>query len=435
ASPDYAISTYKVIYTGEDPFGEIDTLSGLLVLPQDNDEPQFPMLAYMHGTAFSADAVPSEEGVEERRLVYAFASNGYISVAPDYLGYGIDSLELHPYVHADTEAKAGRDMLIAVRGWLDEQEIPYNDQVFTTGYSQGGHASAALQKLVEAEADGELTITAASHLSGPYAISQAMTEAITNPELTTFPAYIVFTYVGYNYVYGLYDDNASIFVEPYLSTIDSFTQNQIDLGQLNTSLFTQLAANEEQLDGLFQDSILNVLIEGDPSHPIIAALIDNDLYDFVPLAPTRLFYCTEDEQVPFQNALLADSVMNFLGAEDVESVNGGPSDHGGCVLPSAVFTLNFFNSLQQILSSTGEVVYEPDWQITPNPVSANGTLRLISNEEPPTNFELYDLQGRQLARGPIPVDMEMSLQGLSQGTYIVKLNRGARSAVRRIIVR
>lgn len=435
ASPDYGVDAYKVIYTGEDPFGETDTLSGLMIIPQDADNPQFPMLAYMHGTAFAKDAVPSTEGVEERQLVIAFASNGYITVAPDYLGYGVDSLEIHPYVHADTEAKAGRDMLLAVRGWLDEQEIAYNDQVFATGYSQGGHASAALQKLVEADPDSELTITAAAHLSGPYAISEAMRQAIIDPQLTTFPVYVVFTYLGYNYVYDLYDNNAAIFVEPYLSSIDSFVQNQIDLEELNTSLFSMLASNGEELDGMFQDSIVDILLDGDPSHPILVALRDNDLFDFVPQAPTRLYYCTEDEQVPFQNALLADSVMNALGAEDVASVNGGPEDHGGCVIPAALFSVGFFNTFQEILSSDQEVSFNPEWELSPNPVPATGTIRLIANEAPPTDFELYDLQGRRLAVGPVPVDMEISLQGLAAGTYAVKLRRGTQFTVKRIIVR
>ncbi|MEM6397877.1 MAG: T9SS type A sorting domain-containing protein [Bacteroidota bacterium] len=434
---DYGISSYKVIYTGEDPFGDTDTLSGLLVLPQVGDDVlELPMLAYMHGTAAAVDQVPSEEGVEERFLPYAFAAEGYIAVAPDYLGYGVDSLELHPYVHADTEAKSGRDLLLAAREWLDDQGIGYNDQVFTTGYSQGGHASAALQKLVEADSDSELTITAASHLSGPYAISQAMVEAVTSAELTTFPSYVVFTYLGYNYVYDLYDDDAAIFVEPYLSTIDSFAQNQIDLIELNTSLFLQLSANGETLDGLFQDSILTILQSGDSDHPLIAALEDNDLFNFVPQAPTRLYYCTLDEQVPFQNALLADTTMNNLGAEDVASINGGPEDHGGCIRPAVNFTIEFFGQFQQILSSTkSPELIEADWQLVPNPIAMNSTIRLIAEDDPPTNYELFDLSGRQLANGFVPVDGQMSIAGLPRGTYVVKLIRDNQFLVRRLIVR
>jgi len=83
----------------------------------------------------------------------------------------VDAAEGHPYLHKASQARAGKDMIIAIRDWLSEADIAFNQQLFTTGYSQGGHASAGLQETLEAENDPNLQITAAAHLSGGYMVN------------------------------------------------------------------------------------------------------------------------------------------------------------------------------------------------------------------------------------------------------------------------
>ncbi|MEL7162505.1 MAG: lipase family protein, partial [Bacteroidota bacterium] len=152
-SVDYDVLNYKITYTTTDAFGQPDTATGLLSLP-DQNELVLPLALYNHGTVEARDKVPSVEGVLERFLIGGFAGNGFIVLAPDYLGLG-DSDGIHPYLHADTEASAGRDMIIAVRKWLDEQDIAENGQLFLTGYSQGGHASMALHRELETTTDND----------------------------------------------------------------------------------------------------------------------------------------------------------------------------------------------------------------------------------------------------------------------------------------
>ena len=83
----YDVVNYKVLYRTTDTQGQPDTASGLLAVPYDR-ELAFPMGVYMHGTVTNPEAVPSRTGVLERVLVDGIASNGYIAVAPDYLGLG-----------------------------------------------------------------------------------------------------------------------------------------------------------------------------------------------------------------------------------------------------------------------------------------------------------------------------------------------------------
>ena len=51
-----------------------------------------------------------------------------------------------------------------------------------------------------------------------------------------------------------------------------------------------------------------------------------------PLNPLRMYYCTADEQIAYTNALNAESTMNNNGALDVQAINMGNNDHGGCIL-------------------------------------------------------------------------------------------------------
>ncbi|MEL7161562.1 MAG: hypothetical protein AAFN92_12460, partial [Bacteroidota bacterium] len=431
---EYDVENYKVVYTTTDAFGQPDTASGLLCVPNDPDI-AFPLAIYNHGTVFERDGVPSVEGVPERLLPQAIGAYGYITVAPDYLGLG-ESDGFHPYVHAATEASAGRDMLLAVRDWLDARGTGRNDQLFVTGYSQGGHASSALHMdLALNPGDDELTVTAAAHLSGPYSISEVMLSTVFREGRPTLPGYIVYTYVSYNNVYGIYDSLGQIFREPYLGVIDSFENGLLAAGAFNASLDRLLDENEALLVDMFQDSIRQVLADRDPSQPIIQALIDNDTYDWAPTAPTLLYYCTEDEQVPFRNALLADSVMRANGSTSVTVESGGPLDHGACVLPAAMRTIAFFRDFaQRFPVSLGEPADRPDVGLAPNPVAAGSVLRVNGLKNRAHDYVLYDLSGRQLLRGQTGFDGSLRLPAdLPTGVSVLRVSLAdGTSVVRRL---
>ncbi|MBC6993876.1 hypothetical protein QWY85_20500 [Neolewinella lacunae] len=435
-SIDYGVRNFKVVYTTTDAFGQPDTASGLLCVPN-NANLVYPLAVYNHGTAGNREAVPSREGVGERLLPQGIAGSGFITLAPDYLGLG-DSDGIHPYVHAATEASAGRDMLLAVRSWLESQGIRENGQLFLTGYSQGGHATQALHRDLETNpGDDNLTVTAATHLSGPYSISDVMRETLFQEELATLPGYIVYTYVSYNYVYGAFDSLGQAFVEPYLSPIDSFARGITSLDEFNVRLTNLLVSNNAILGDILQDSILAALETKDTSSAIVRALIDNDTYDWAPTAPTVIYYCTEDEQVPFQNAILADSVMRDNGSSSVLLESGGARNHGGCVLPAAVRTIEFFKALANIFPvSTGEVAARPEVSLAPNPVRAGDQVQLQGLPAGSYPYLLYDLSGRQLAQGQTSTDAGLRLPAQApRGWTVLRvyLPDGS-SFVRRILV-
>ena len=396
---DYDVQQYKIVYTTVDAFGMPDTASGLLSLPLTDMDLAFPLAVYNHGTVGEREAVPSRSGTPERLLATAIAASGYATLSPDYIGLG-DSDGIHPYVHAASEASAGRDMIVAVRDWLAGQEYAFTDQLFLTGYSQGGHATAALHRDIETNpGDDGLTVTSATHLSGPYSISDVMVGTLFTDELSTRPGYIAYTYVSYNFVYGLYDDLSEVFVEPYLAPTRQFAAEEISLDEYDAILVDLLAENDARLEEILQPAVVEVLRNGDPTAPINQALADNDTYDWAPVAPTLIFYCTEDDQVPFRNAILADSVMRANGATAVTLESGGPLSHTGCVIPASLATLEFWAELQEIVNSLGAPADRPDVTLAPNPAARGTELRLTGLPAGPLPYALYDAQGRLAAHG------------------------------------
>jgi hypothetical protein len=434
---DYSVRNLKVTYSTTDAFGQPDTASGLLCIPME-ESLVFPTAVYSHGTVAERTAVPSTLSTQERFLPQALAANGFITCAPDYIGLG-ESDGIHPYVHAATEASAGRDMLIAVKKWLEQEGIRENGQVFLTGYSQGGHATAALHRDISTNpGDDGLEVTAASHLSGPYSISEIMLGTLFSDQEATLPGYIAYTYIGYNYVYQLYDDLSQAFVEPYLSSIRSFAAEEISLGGFNVMLDSMLIANEDNITAIFQDSVLQVLEERDESNPIVQALIDNDTYDWAPPEPTLIYYCTADEQVPFRNAILADSVKRANGSTTVVLETGGQLDHGGCLRPAYLRTIEFFESLANIYpTSLGEVNVRQPIQVYPNPVSAGTSVRLEGTDVAQRPFILYDNTGREILRGQTSAAGDILLPGsLPRGLSVVRVGLpGGTSAVKRLIIK
>jgi hypothetical protein len=164
----YGIDLHKVWYLTPNIAGKPDTASGLVIFPQVEGIPQ-PLLCYQHGTVDGPADVPSNRagGWE---LAGVGAALGYVACTADYLGLG-ESKGFHPYIHAATEASCAVDLLYATRELAKQLNFPLKNQLFLTGYSQGGHASMALHRLLEQNYTKDFPVTAAAHLSGPYSVS------------------------------------------------------------------------------------------------------------------------------------------------------------------------------------------------------------------------------------------------------------------------
>jgi hypothetical protein len=106
----FDIMGVRVVYHTINGLGQPTIASGLVVTPVNAPAPA-AMLTYHHGTFADDASAPSNLG-REAPLGYIAAMDVSVAVLPDYLGFGA-SPDLHPYIHADTEASASIDWMRA----------------------------------------------------------------------------------------------------------------------------------------------------------------------------------------------------------------------------------------------------------------------------------------------------------------------------------
>ncbi len=429
-----AVDLYKVTYITKDVFNELDTASGLIVVPRRDQVYSYPRLVFQHGTVASRTDVPSNlQGGYEAGLF--FGGLGYITLLPDFLGLGT-SRGLHPYVHADSEASAAIDMLHALDEFAEQVDVIVNDQLFITGYSQGGHAAMALHKAIE-EGAADFPVTASAPMSGPYSISGVMRERMTESEETYFyPAYVHFTIVSYNYVYGLYDGIEEVFKPPYVPLLQQFLDEEINLNGLNDRLISALIQNNGAVVPKFmlQDSIVNAVLSDD-MHPMNVALRDNDVFDWTPQAPTRLYYCMADDQVPFENSIKAADAIRANNAPNFDAADVNPAaDHGECVEPAIIATALFFGQFWDVsLVANREPIPSRLIPAFPNPTTGLVQLAGVSDI---AAVEIYNAQGQRLSVEVFPINtQQIDLSAFPAGTYTLKFLLPEGIGVSRVVKR
>ncbi len=407
---EYGVDAYRVTY--EMPYLDSTiTVSGAMFIPIGTDEGcSLPVITYMHGTIFNRTDAPSFLS-GEGSLGYLMSSPGYITLMPDYVGLGISDL-MHPYVHAQSEADAGVYLLQAAETLGLEFGFSFDDEFYSTGYSQGGHASMAFSRELQENWSEEYPLTASAPLSGPYDISGTQSIQIAESDTYSNPAYIAYNIIGWNSYYGnIYEDLSEIFQEPYATGLPALFDGDTDAATINAYL-------PDLLSDMLQQGIIEELTNN-PDHPFNIAAQDNDVYQWVPLSPMKMYYCTEDEQVFYQNALVAEEWMNANGATSVVTSNGGALDHGDCAGPAIIGGMLWMQTYHQECESV-EVneIDEFVWSIAPNP-AINGITTLHGL---PLNvkWKVRDLAGRMIQIGE---GVSINFSGFSEGMFLIETEK------------
>ena len=86
---------------------------------------EFSYLTFAHGTITANRDAPSELSIVDiETFVYAaMASTGFITLVPDFIGFGSSRKIMHPYYVEETSALAVIDGLRAVRELMNQEEI------------------------------------------------------------------------------------------------------------------------------------------------------------------------------------------------------------------------------------------------------------------------------------------------------------------------
>lgn len=333
----YSVSLQKIVYKTVTPDGRLINVSGMLAYPLKPAGSSSPLLSFQHATVFRDEDAPSNNpGTNQALLV--LAASGYITAMPDYIGYAESANEeVHTFVIADGLAAAVIDMLRATRRFLATNNIATNGQLFLTGYSEGGYATLAAQKEMEEDLANEFSITASMPAAGPYDMSSTIRYMVNQPTNDN-PELLGFVFKAYDYWYRL-NRLANIFQAPYAGVIATYYDGTRSAGEVKNALTTNMA-------DLFTTSFRSEFL-GSGETTLKTYLSANDIYNWAPRTPTRLFHGREDSIVPYTNATTAVAAMTAAGSTNVSLVEcvAIPRGHEECVPSYLVEVTDWFGSL------------------------------------------------------------------------------------------
>jgi pimeloyl-ACP methyl ester carboxylesterase len=310
----------------------------VLALPENTSQP-LPLVSYQHGTITQTNAAPTAMSLTgEAGIAVALATSGYATVEADYLGLG-DSPGLHPYHHARSEATACVDLLRAAKTICATNGFPLTNRLFLCGYSQGGHATMALFRELETLHADEFTVTACAPMAGAYDMSGVTTADFLSGRALPNPYYFLYLIASYQSVYQLAPTLADLLAPPYNTTLPPLLNG-------NTSGTTMNAALPSNPTLILKPEYLSAFTT-DPRHPLRLALQDNDLYQWRPQAPVRLYHCSGDQDVVVANTQVAVASFQAAGATNVvwiDTISG--ADHSACAQPSLLAAKLWFDSFR-----------------------------------------------------------------------------------------
>jgi hypothetical protein len=101
---------------------------------------------------------------------------------PDYIGYGESKSTTHPYTHGESLGQTGLDFIRAYREYMSAPAValPFNNDIVITGYSEGGYASIALHKAIDAHPSDGLKVLKTVAGAGAYDLTAFSKEILRN---------------------------------------------------------------------------------------------------------------------------------------------------------------------------------------------------------------------------------------------------------------
>jgi pimeloyl-ACP methyl ester carboxylesterase len=299
----YDVVSYRIEYLTLDGNGNQVRASGLLAVPVKPAGRRSPMLSYQHGTIF-LDAEAPSNAIAPGEPPLLLAAAGYLVVAADYVGYGVSKGVPHPYLLSAPTASSVLDLLTAARNWRLRNGVAGNGQLFLVGYSEGGYATLAAHRAIEAGA-GALRDELVSVVpgAGPYDLAatlDALLELVRkqNPVLAAL-------------------------VDPgFLRRLGGTIRDEV-----RRALVRALLPGDA--DVAFDTRFIDPYLADDRD------LIErqSNVYDWKPITRLRLFHGRDDRTVPYISATRTLQAMQLRGATDVSLTDctAVPAGHLECV--------------------------------------------------------------------------------------------------------
>ncbi len=440
---EYDFKVYKVQYYTEDYRPDSLTIAtGLVTLPTG-----YPcasgIMTFGHGFCLKDTEVPSNPSSIYGMITKGLASNGFVGIAPDYIHLGIDaSPGFQAFMNAKTEATATIDLIRAAKTIAQNEGVNLTDQLFLSGYSQGGHSSFATAREIQLYHAGELTVTAVCPGGGTFDLAGVAADSLaSNTRVTPEPHALCMIVRSYSEVYrdslfrlNLPNDPAAafdfVFKHPYdslLALILARDNNEFPNGRLDSIPVRMLT-----------DSF-RIQFQTDPNFYFRKLLSYNSLYDWTPQMPVNFVHTPVDIENPLSNVEFVIQLFEDSGATDIQlSLIPGNLSHPDAGLPYVLYALEYMRGKRVDCltgidnAATTEAV---NWQIYPNP-SQNFINFTFGAGLRGATINVYSVTGEVTRTAILSEngnDASVDVSKLSAGNYIVEVVANNKRYYRKLI--
>jgi len=327
---EYDVDIYKLVYKSTYKEQEVE-LTGIILVPASNQP--LPFLNYNHATIFANEDAPSRlgEGLEAGDL---FASTGFITVMPDYPGFGDPPLFPPPYLVAEAYVAPAVDMLVAAQEFCQEQGITTVPELYLCGYSEGGLATASVSRSLEQNNPTGLVLNGISIGGAPLDPADNLNFYLGLENLSSFQVLVLARILAANVDYFETLDYSEVFQSPYDQIIANGLFNP------ENSLFEvsqQLPANIEEL--LLESFVTRLM---DTSSDVWQTINKSSLMDWDPVTIVQVTHGTDDQIVPITNSI------NFLAQSNGGMVSLLQIPGGGHEFTAQLWALNTLANVLQV---------------------------------------------------------------------------------------
>ena len=362
----YPVQVYRISYQSRN----FTPLSALVLLPVGTDIVDYPVLSYHHGTLLpfpsknlSAYETPSLFGSRYRKTKKFFAvnayglpaaSNGYLTILPDYMGYGIQAGAEHPFMMGPELGQESMDAIRAVYQWGKQKGLKLRNKLYLAGTSEGAYAAIWGQRLIEKAPDLAHLQVEGAYYAGPYHISSLLKKLAFEKGLID-PLFNWAVYATWNYYLRdreslLQNLQAYFPYEKYKSleaNLQSWKKTDIWVRKI-PNIIPILIQKPAKKESIFRESFLQQLNQQDSSFWALASLF-NIHKGWQPKGPIHLFHNNEDPLIPFSNSEDAYAALSAAGGQ-VTLQTFERNDHVGKFPEYLKESLNKFGRSREVIS-------------------------------------------------------------------------------------
>lgn len=328
----YDVKSYYFTYTTLYNDSLIEA-SGKLCIPQSSSNVSFPIMVANHGTIFNNNDAPSQTTLSEYEMI---ASGGFITVAPDYIGFGSTIHLSHPYYHYQNISIPVIDMLKAAQEYLSNESIvEVKNKVFMFGYSEGGYVSMATLKQADENYQGDVRFTAVGVGAGGYNVSDIM-DTLLNQKSYGSPNYLGNFVQSYKETNNWQESYSYFFKDKYASKMPGLYDGTNSANEINNELTNDI---DSLLDSDFKQSLLN-----DDDNIFRIELIKNSVHHWSTDTPLRMYHGTSDGIVPYFDSEKTYNLFLDNGAPNVAFISIEGGNHSTSLIPMLESVLPWFEA-------------------------------------------------------------------------------------------